>query len=301
MMERMVVPLDGSMTAEAILPQLRRILYRKDAEVILVRAVVPPAIENSMEFAMADRGAAREYLMGKQEALEQAGVRVKSIVRIGSPVGVILDVVEEEKATMIALATHGASGIPRLLMGSVTEGLLRKTSVPVLAVRPFWSYDLLAPGGTERKPIRNVLLPVDGSDCSLESLPSVAQLCELFESRVLLFRVLEPKKHASPDPAERAEAEAQLARLAGMLGKQGVETACLIRDGHPTEEILKAVQDQRIDLVAMTTHGRGGLSRALTGSVTEQILRQATVPLLVTRNAATPVEAPHPGVANVGR
>lgn len=301
MMERIVVPLDGSMTAEAILPQLRRILYRQDAEVVLVRAVVPPPIENSLEFAMADRGAAREYLMGKQEALEQAGVRVKSIVRIGSPVGVILDVVDEEKATMIALATHGSSGISRLLMGSVTEGLLRKTTVPVLAVRPFWSYELLAQGGTERKPIQTVLLPVDGSDCSLESLPAVAQLCELFESRVLLLRVMEPKKHAPAAPPEWAEAEVQLARLSGILERRGVETTRLVREGDPTEEILKTVKEQGIDLVAMSTHGRGGLTRALTGSVTEQILRQATVPLLVTRTTATPAEVSGAGAIKHGR
>jgi len=299
MMERMVVPLDGSMTAEAILPHLRRILYRTDAEVILVRAVVPPPMENSLELAEAGRAAAREYLLAKQDALEQAGVRVKSVARIGSAVGVILDVVDEEKATLIALATHGASGIPRLLMGSVTEGLLRKSAVPVLAVRPFWSYDLLAAGGTEHQPIRNILLPVDGSDLSLESVPSVVQVCDLFESRVVLLRVLEMKKHQAPAPAERAEAEAQLKQLEGLLGKQGVETVSLLREGDPTEEILKAVQSQDIDLIAMTTHGRGGLTRAITGSVTEKLLRQAKVPMLVTRNASARSQSRDPGAAKV--
>jgi nucleotide-binding universal stress UspA family protein len=299
MMERMVVPLDGSMTAEAILPHLRRILYRKDAELILVRAVVPPAMENAVEFVQAGRAAAREYILAKQEALEQAGVRVKSVIRVGSPVGVILDVVEEEKATLIALATHGAGGIPRLLMGSVTEGLLRRAPVPVLAVRPFWSYDLLAAGGLERQPIRNILLPVDGSDLALESVPAVVQLCEMFESRVVLLRVLEMKKQQAPGPAERAEAEAQLKTLEGLLGKQGVETVSLLREGDPTEEILKAVQSQNVDLVAMTTHGRGGLTRAITGSVTEQVLRQLKVPMLVTRNAPAPAEARGAGAAKV--
>jgi nucleotide-binding universal stress UspA family protein len=299
MMERMVVPLDGSMTAEAILPHLRRILYRKDAEVILVRAVVPPPMENSLELAEAGQAAAREYLLAKQDALETAGVRVKSVVRVGSPVGVILDVVDEEKATMIALATHGAGGIPRLLMGSVTEGILRKAAVPVLAVRPFWSYDLLAAGGTERQPIRNVLLPVDGSALSLESIPSVVQVCDLFESRVVLLRILELKKQQAPTSAERAEAEAQLKTLEGLLGKQGVETVSLLREGDPTEEIVKAVQSQDVDLIAMTTHGRGGLTRAITGSVTEKVLRQVRVPMLVTRNASVPAESKGAGASKV--
>jgi nucleotide-binding universal stress UspA family protein len=301
MLERIVVPLDGSMTAEAILPHLRRILHRKDAEVVLVRAVVPPPMENSLEVAEAGLAAAREYLLGKQETLEQAGVRVKSVVRVGSPLGLILDVVEEEKATMIAVATHGASGLPRLLLGSVAEQVLRKSPVPVLVVRPFWSYELLSAGGTERTPIRTVLLPVDGSELSTESLPAVAQLSELFESRVVLLRVLEPKKHEPITPADRADAEAQLRALAGALGKQGVETACMIREGEPTEEILKAIPTEGVDLVAMTTHGRGGLNRAITGSVTERILRQAKVPLLVTRNAASPRGAKREEVAKTAR
>jgi nucleotide-binding universal stress UspA family protein len=258
-------------------------------------------MENSLELAEAGVGAAREYLYGKKEALEQAGVRVKSIVRVGSPLGLILDVVTEEKATMIAMATHGASGIPRLLMGSVTEGVLRKSPVPVLVVRPFWSYELLSLGGTEKKPIRTVLLAVDGSDRSKESLPAVAQVCELFESRVLLMRVLETKKHQPVPPEERAEAEAQLKTLSELLGKKGVETARLIQEGDPTEEILKAVEAQGIDLLALTTHGRGGLNRAITGSVTEKILRQAKVPLLVTRNAGVAAEMKRADAAKVAR
>jgi nucleotide-binding universal stress UspA family protein len=286
MIERIVVPLDGSMTAEAVLPQVRRLLYRNDSEVILVRAVVPPPAENSMMVAEAGLGAAREYLMGKKEALESAGARVKAVVRIGTPVGVLLEVAEEEKATLIALATHGATGLARLLMGSVAEAILRKTEIPVLAVRPFWSYDLVPKGGTEFNPIRNILYTVDGSDRSADALPGVLELAELFESRIVLLRVLEPKKGKPAPQQECEDAEAQLKRLAKMIEKKGVETLRLLEAGDPVEQILKAVKTQDIDLLALTTHGRGGISRAILGSVTEEVLRQAPVPLLVTRNAA---------------
>jgi len=285
MIERIVVPLDGSLTAEAILPQVRRVLYRNDSEIILVRAVVPPAVENSMLIAEAELGAAREYVLGQADRLERSGVRVKHVVRIGSPVGVILDVVEEQKATMIALATHGESGLKRLLFGSVSEGVLRKSPVPVLLLRPFWSYELVPAGSPEQRPIRNLLLPVDGSDLSLEALPGVIEFADLFETRVVLLRVLEEKKGKAPSEGEKADAEKQLAAMAKSLGKKGVETLCLVEKGEPVELILQAVRFHEIDLIAMTTHGRSGLSRVVTGSVTEEILRKATVPLLVTRNA----------------
>jgi nucleotide-binding universal stress UspA family protein len=284
MIERIVVPLDGSLTAEAILPQVRRVLYRNDSEVILVRAVVPPPVENSLLVAEPLLAAAREYILGQQEHLEKAGVRVKHVVRIGSPVGVILDVVEEEKATMIALATHGSSGVKRVLFGSVAEDVIRRTPVPVLLLRPFWSYELLPAVAPEQRPIRNLLLPVDGSDLSAEALPGVIEFADLFETRVVLLRVLEEKKRKPASLDEKAEAEKQLQALARTLEKKGVETLSLVEKGDPTEQILKAARFHEIDLIALTTHGRSGLRRAVTGSVTENVLRKATAPLLITRN-----------------
>jgi nucleotide-binding universal stress UspA family protein len=284
MIERIVVPLDGSLTAEAILPQVRRVLYRNDSEVILVRAVEPPPVENSLLVAEPLLSAAREYILGQQERLAKAGVRVKHVVRIGSPVALILDVVEEEKATMIALATHGSTGVKRVLFGSVAEQVIRKTPVPVLLLRPFWSYELLPQGAPEQRPVRNLLLPVDGSDLSVEALPGVIEFADLFETRVVLLRVLEEKKRKAGSADGKPEAEKQLQALARSIEKKGVETLSLVEKGDPTEQILNAVRFHEIDLIAMTTHGRSGLRRAVTGSVTEDVLRKATVPLLITRN-----------------
>jgi nucleotide-binding universal stress UspA family protein len=278
MIERIVVPLDGSLTAESVLPQVRRLLYRHDSEVILVRAVNPPLAENAILVANAEQAAAREYILGQMERLERSGVRAKYVVRIGSPVGVILDVVEEHRATLIALATHGATGLKRLLFGSVAEGLIRKSPVPVLLVRPFWSYEVAPAVRPERAPVRNVLLPVDGSDLSLEALPGVIEFADLFEARIVLFRVLEKKEAATA-----ADAEKQLRAIAKTIEKAGVETLSVIERGEPVDQILKAVRFHEIDLLAMTTHGRSGLSRAVTGSVTEEVLRRATVPLLIAR------------------
>ncbi|HLY73962.1 MAG TPA: universal stress protein [Planctomycetota bacterium] len=299
MIERILVPLDGSMNAEAILPQVRRLLYRNDSEVLLVYAVVPPTSENALLGAEPALTPAREYLVSKKESLEKAGVRVRAIVRIGSPVGVILDVVEEEKATLIAMATHGSSGFTRMLLGSVAEGILRRSPVPVLVLRPFWSYELVPRGGIEHRPIRNILLTVDGSDRSAMAIPGVLQLAELFEARILLMRVLETRKGKPATQEECEEAEAQLKELASMIEKKGVETLRLLEDGDPVEKILQAVKNQEVDLLALTTHGRGGVSRAIMGSVTEKVLRQAPIPLLVTRNAT--VETVDKGVKAAGK
>jgi nucleotide-binding universal stress UspA family protein len=285
MIERIVVPLDGSLTAEAILPHVRRVLYRNDSEIILVRAVNLVPIETAMMNAEAALGAAREYIYGQKETLEQAGVKVKFVVRMGPPLDVILGVVEEEKATMIALATHGVSGVSRLLLGSVAEGILRKSPVPVLVVRPFWSYELLPPVGGERLPLRNLLVPVDGSDLSTVALPGIIELAKLFEMRIVLLRVLEAGKRKPASDEEHAEAVKQLKALARTVEKSGVEAVTLVEEGDPARQILDSIQARGVDLIAMTTHGRSGLSHLVVGSVTERVLRSATVPLLVTRSS----------------
>jgi nucleotide-binding universal stress UspA family protein len=285
MIERIVVPLDGSLTAESILPQVRRVLYRSDSEVILVRAVVPPAVENSIVIVEAELGAAREYLLGQSDRLEKAGVRVKHVARVGSPVGVILDVAEEQRATMIALATHGASGLKRLLFGSVAEALIRRSPLPVLLVRPFWSYELTSPVRPEQTPIRKLLMPVDGSERSLDALPGVVELAELFDTQVVLLRVLEEGKRRPPEEVPE-KAEEQLRSMAKAIERKGVETQSLIVKGDPAGQILKAVGAHEIDMIAMATHGRRGLARVTLGSVTEKVLRSAPVPILVTRSLA---------------
>jgi nucleotide-binding universal stress UspA family protein len=283
MIERIVVPLDGSALAEEILPQLKKVLYRADAEVVLVRAVIPPPVEDGVVIAEAPLGVAREYLRGVQDRLTQQGARVTTRTLLGSAAGVILDVAEEDEATMIAMATHGETGLKRLLLGSVAEQVLRNSPVPVLVTRPFWSYELL-PRRTEKpeeRPLRTILLPQDGSDCSQAIVPSVTEMATLFASRVVLLRVIEARTHSVSH--ESAVSGAYLNRLSLELEAMGLETMCMVRRGDPAQEILEAARADGVDLIAMATHGRSGISRLVTGSVTEKVLREATCPMLVIR------------------
>jgi nucleotide-binding universal stress UspA family protein len=283
MLERIVVPLDGSLTAEAVLPQVRRILRRQDSDIILVRAVVPAPVENSILMTEASIGAARNYIAGIQERLEREGVRVTAEIRVGSAIGVILEVVEEKKATMIAMATHGATGLKRILLGSVAEVVLRKSPVPVFVVRPFWAEEDEPPDQPETAPFRNLLVPVDGSDLAELALPSALELGRLFEARAILLRVLD--ESGDQMPADVREAEEHLDAISRTFERRGINTFILVQKGDAVEEILNAARFHHADLIVMTTHGRSGLSRLVTGSVTEQVLRRAMVPLLVVRAA----------------
>jgi nucleotide-binding universal stress UspA family protein len=283
LVDRILVPLDGSSTAEAVLPHVRRLLRRHDATLILVRAVTPPPVEHAAMVVQAMEDAAREYLEGMKARLERAGVDVQVDLGVGGPATVVVSAARRRKATMIALATHGSTGLKRLLLGSVAEELVRLSPVPVLAVRPFHSYELRPKGGEEFAPVRNLLLPVDDAALALTAIDDVAKLAELFDSRVILLKILLRKGGKAPSTEAVEKAREELRGLGKRLERRGVETLQLVEAGEAVKGILSATRFHEADLVALPTHGRRGLRRLFLGSVSEEVLRKSTVPLLILR------------------
>jgi nucleotide-binding universal stress UspA family protein len=142
MYSRVLVPLDGSRLAEGILPFIVQIAGPLDLEMVLVYVVRPVAlgaVEGSPIFTTDDLGArlkgARTYLAPLAANLRERGVRVTTDARAGEPVAEIVAAAREAKADLIAMTTHGRSGVGRLLFGSVAEAVLRQAHVPVLMMR----------------------------------------------------------------------------------------------------------------------------------------------------------------------
>ena len=270
MFDRILVPLDGSAVAESTLPWVTRILRRSDAEVVLLRVVVPeiPEVDalTPQEKLTQDADA---YLGSLIRRVESEGVRVRGIVRVGSAPEEILDVSRSEKASLIAMSTHGRSGVSRWIFGSVAEKVLRSSLLPVLVVRSF---------GPERAGIRTILVPTDGSSLSMGVLPAVKGLARLFGSRVLFLHVLE---QAGSSPMR--DVETAMTRAVQECADTGVQATTTMRIGDPAVQVLDACESSDIDLIAMSTHGRSGVSRWVFGSVTEKILRAVFVPMLVVR------------------
>lgn len=289
MLERLLVPLDGSELAESILIQVRRLLFRKDAEVLLLRAVtLPPSVE-------ADAGEpldllwsrATEHLQNVQGRLSSEGVRVRSSVAEGFPANVILETAKKEKATLIAMSTHGRSGLSRWVFGSVTEKVLRASPVPVLAVPSFAGIGGDAFLGRGRElPFGKIVLPIAAGDLSLDAVPPALEIAELFGSHVYLVHVCEGRECLVQVP--------QMRQAYDLLQRSGVAVEPLMKQGDPAVQILETCRETGADLIAMTTHGHSGLSRWMLGSVAEKVLRAAHLPLLVVRTARTAVRPPEP-------
>ena len=142
MYKRVMVPLDGSPLAEGILPFILQIAGPLDLEVVLVRVVqpIPPqALEGTGHVVLDDVPArlreAREYLAPVAADLRGRGVRVTTEARHGDPVKELVAATRDAGADLIAMTTHGRSGVGRLLFGSVAEAVLRQANVPVLMMR----------------------------------------------------------------------------------------------------------------------------------------------------------------------
>lgn len=142
MYKRALVPLDSSMVAEGIIPFILEIAGPLDMEVVLLRVVVPitpPALEGARLAEAEDaekRGReAEEYLAPLAVELRAKGIRVRTMVHHGEPPQEILAAAREARADLIAMTTHGRSGLGRLLFGSVAESVLRQSDVPVFLMR----------------------------------------------------------------------------------------------------------------------------------------------------------------------
>lgn len=287
MLERILVPLDGSPFGEAILTQLRGLLRRKDSEVILVRVADPPGFEGSalvLEEIMAE---VRRYLRKMTWRLIDDIVRAQNSTQIGAPAEGILRAAEEESATMIAMTTHGRTGLPRLMYGSVAEEVLRTSPIPVFILRSFQTDTTggFTPVVSGELKIRSILVPVDGSDLSLKVVPCAEEMAKLFGARIVLLHVVEP--HGDPKRAQWGAEQLNAIRME--LAARGLPVLTLLEEGDPALVIRTTTRFHDCDLIAMTTHGRSGLSRMFFGSVTEDVLRRAPVPMLVVRTAKAAV------------
>lgn len=284
MFERILVPLDGSATAEAVIPYVRRLLRRCDAELVLVHAVpAPPQSElDPSGGVQALHEDAWTYIRKYEAHLDAQQVRARGIVRLGPEAETILDVADHEKIALIAMATHGRTGLERLLYGSVAEAVLRASPIPVLVVRSVPPVPPPPPAERDTAPFSRILLPLDGSPMAWEVVRDVLPFAKLFHSRVRLLHVVE-------EDAPMALAETRMRAATDAFEAEGIACDSMLRRGDPAGEILATARGDGADLIAMTTHGRSGLSRLVLGSVTEKVLRKTLVPLLV-RVATRPAE-----------
>ncbi|MCA8924929.1 MAG: universal stress protein [Planctomycetes bacterium] len=279
MYTKILLPLDTSDLARKILLPLGSLLGAEPIEWVTLLGVVEPGASQETQDAEFSE------LQVVQEELQRQGVRARVRVKTGKPAEGILDAIEELKPDLVAMATHGRSGISRWIRGSVAERVLRHCPVPLLMCNQA-SLDGASPASS----FRSIVIPLDGSELAAEVIPHATQIAKLYGSTLHLIRV-QPFLYSTvadlgPMPAawEPENITKALEPIADKLRKDGFVVRVHAGLGDEALEIIKLAEREHADMIAITTHGRSGVSRWAFGSVAERIVRHAPCPLLVLRH-----------------
>ncbi|MBN1814982.1 MAG: universal stress protein [Anaerolineae bacterium] len=300
-MNQILVPLDGSPLAEQALPCAVMLGQGLSAELVLLRVV---SIASDVQAVLDQAGPqadavvtwgdaeAKEYLRRVADMLSNAGLSVGHVVQHGNVAEAIVDYARQTDVHQIVMATHGHTGFKRWRHGSVAERVLQAASVPVLLMRAQEADP--ARGLQQSASCRRILVPLDGSGMAEQVLPVVSSIARVLHAEMTLFRAATThvigsfSSEWSPSlqgTFERTEQRARryLERTAHRLNEQGIETSTAVWTGSAAESIIGYAESHDMDLIAMCTHGRTGLTRWALGSVADRVLRAAGIPILLVR------------------
>jgi nucleotide-binding universal stress UspA family protein len=306
-MKRILVPVDGSEFAERAIGPALALAARHDAELHLVSVVsnVPPLPvafaddELIGRWVEEDEARVRQYTdrVAAESAERAEGVEVRTHVLVGRVSPKIQELAQELEADLVVLTTHGRGAASRAILGSIADQLLRRLDRALLLL-PCPENDGELPGIDS---IRHVLVPLDGSraaERALETLPTIVApdrgarltLACVVEEGFPIPSVYLPDQISEERFRELQEKKAheyldRVAEGARAHGFRLVEPR-VITATDPARGLLHLSRDSGVEMIALSTHGRGGASRLLLGSVAGKLLAGAHVPVFVTRRPA---------------
>lgn len=302
MFRTILVPLDGSEFGECALPLAQALSERTQAALHLILVHVPvygsyvegtPILD--IELDTASRANDQAYLQAVQQRLAASGGCPPGITHHdGQVADTLVAHASQINADLIVMTTHGRGGLARLWLGSVADTVVRHSHVPVLLVRPDVSPE--PSRATPTQAIRRVLVALDGSARAEQMLAPTLALGSVFDVDYTFVRVVDPLFTSSPlvigavqreiatIQEQQRHAQHYLENLAMPLRSEGyrVNTRVLV-DPQPAHAILREAHTQGSDVIAVATHGHGGVRRFLLGSVADKVLRGTDKSVLLYR------------------
>lgn len=298
MYSKILVPLDGSKTAETVLPYARHLAgkFKIPVELLAVLDIAEMATHVSAEKArhlstMIEDGmrASTTYLRGIATTFPEGNVTCT--VEKDRAEEAIIGKAGADAGALIAMATHGRSGLNRFLLGSVAEKVLRGSANPLVLVR---AKEEAKTSG--EAPFKSIVVPLDGSELAESVIPLAATMAKKLDLEVVLFRAYHiPYNAYGGDDgymvnydeliaSVRDEAKEYLDKQVAEVKNLGVaKVSALSKEGFAGDEIIALGHKTPDGLIAMCSHGRSGVKRWMLGSVTENVVRHSDAPVLVLR------------------
>ena len=302
MFERILVALDGSKNAEMVLPYAEEIAGKFNGEVTLVGVMengkgpmISTGIKsNDILYLYLEEKARQVTDQGREFGIDAAH-KITFKLLSGNIAQIILSYADEINASLIALTSRGSSSHEKWVLGNVSSKILRAAKKPVLLVRSQAGDTALR----EKRIIKKILLPLDGSDIGESAIPVAESLAVRLGAQLTLIHVLEPSIRSGMydmNPGieldnldvRQGEAKAYLEKVKGNINtRTGIASDVVVTVGYNANEIVDYSKHHEIDLIAMSTHGRTGLMHWVFGSVTDKILHFGDTPVLIVRPSKT--------------
>jgi nucleotide-binding universal stress UspA family protein len=307
-----LVPLDGSPQSEAVLPYATAIAAASGDGIRLFGVTEPEQansilmrLEQDSEMRNRRAGEARRYLTDLASRVNPREIEVSSEVAEGTPASEILRAAEADDIVMVAMATHGRSGLQRWALGSVADRVMRMSEVPTLLIRP--------PEVQEKQEavsLNRLLVPLDGSPLGELAIEPAAELARAAGATIVLLRVeawlstntaFVSEGVYTPDLSEfESEQEATaMEYLEGLRERvpEGIACETVVLRGFPNPLLEDYVATNPIDLVVMSTHGRSGFARFVVGSTADNLVRCGVPTLLIRPQEAAAEGRPGPSTS----
>jgi nucleotide-binding universal stress UspA family protein len=271
MAKTIIVPLDGSEFAERALTTAHNLARQSGAEIVLVTSRLGGVPESDSYLRLTAQSAGMESArtIVFEDRLADAAIATLA---------------ENEPDALVCMTTHARGGLGEAVFGSVTERVLHQAYVPLVLVGPS-----VADVGT--RTFEELVVCLDGSRAAGEILPRAALVARDLDIPMLLVGVVDPDTVRKPSTDDPVALEAAPLRLAARtLGGSGLAVSWEVIHGRdPASAIVDFATTRATPLLAMTTHGRTGLARVTTGSVTMSVVQHASCPVLVRRTRLTRV------------
>ncbi|GIW00750.1 universal stress protein [Roseiflexus sp.] len=287
MTRHILLPLDGSTTAEAVIPYAVSLARATGASLLLLRIVTPGEISQSLfwkttipaelrrEWTEEVLARTNMYLASVAERLRSMSLRVSFDVQPAddAAAAIIARAEHEPGVGLIAMTTHGYGGALRWAFGSVAAKVLHAAPTPLLVVRS---------NGGARPPVaevayRTICVPLDGSLLAEQALAEAQLIAARTGAALVLISVV---AHADDGAIEARE---YLERIADQLRARQIDARARVAEGAPAEQIIRAAEAEEADLIVMATHGRTGLQHLWLGSIATKVVHDSALPVLLVR------------------
>ena len=303
MFDTILVPLDGSQLADCVLPHAAAIASSFDAEITLLRVLEKNQAGTSAQLFdlvnwQINKTRASLYLEKTKACFQESSIKVQMKVMEGLAAEGITEYAQSQDMKLIIISSHGRNGLTQWGISGITQKVILSAKTSLLIVRAHQD-GIHSDELSERLLYKRILVPLDGSQRAENVLPIVTQLAQFHRSQIHLVQIIQTPEMARQMPPTREdvdlsnrivsrnqeEAGRYLEQLKSRSFLEGLTIQIhLITSDNTAVALHQLVEQENIDMVALSAHGYSGIHQWPYGSMVNNFVQYGKVPLLIVQD-----------------